>query len=420
MSFNSRLLNLMLRVTTLVTRFIFIFCLARYLEPSEVGYYGLFTATITYFLYLVGLDFYVHTTREIIRTKAESRGLLLKNQISLSAVLYVITLPVAFLILKFIGWPTNLILWFAPILILEHLNQELYRLLIALSDQIFASILLFVRQGSWAIAAIALMLLDDGSRHLDTVMMLWTGSGIVAVVLGCLKLHWLKMGGWDLPIDVAWIKKGILVSGGFLVATLCLRGVQTIDRYWFEALANIEIVAAYVLFLGMASALMVFLDAGVFSYTYPELIRLAHERDYALIRRRVWQMVFQVVATCAIFAVCSWMMLPYLLDWIGNPFYKAALYLYPWVLAAMMINALGMVPHYALYALGLDRPIIYSHLAALPVFVLATWLVSMSFPMIAVPVGLGACFALVLLWKVVAYWRFQSGPNSLKPSTSSP
>ncbi|MGN6620788.1 MAG: hypothetical protein ACTHKR_06965, partial [Sphingomonas sp.] len=59
--------NVVLRFGTLGVRFIFVFFLAKYLDASSVGYYGLFTATITYALYFVGLDYYVFTSREIVK-----------------------------------------------------------------------------------------------------------------------------------------------------------------------------------------------------------------------------------------------------------------------------------------------------------------------------------------------------------------
>lgn len=405
-----------LRAATLGVRFVFIFFLARYLDPASIGYYGLFTATIVYCLYIVGLDFYVYLAREIVRAPEGQRGRLLKGQVALSAMLYAPVLPITILILHHAGWPANLLWWLAPILLLEHVNQELFRLFVALSQQISASLLLFVRQASWAIAALALMTLDVGSRKLDVVMALWACAGAAAAVLGLVKLRRLRMGGWRDAVDWQWVRKGVAVSMIFLVATLSLRGVQTIDRYWFQALGGIEMVAAYVLFLGMTGALIVFLDAGVFSYAYPELIRLAHEGKHELIRRRVGQMLLQTATACVAFAICSWLVLPLLLDWVGNPVYKDAIHLYPWILTAMVINALGLVPHYALYAQGLDRHIICSHLAALPVFALSTWLVSMFQPVLAVPIGLSAAFTLILVWKAIAYWWYDRDAGAPKSS----
>lgn len=53
-----RLLNLVLRGTTLVSKFALLFVLAKFLEPLEVGLYGLFSATIFYCLMALGFDFY--------------------------------------------------------------------------------------------------------------------------------------------------------------------------------------------------------------------------------------------------------------------------------------------------------------------------------------------------------------------------
>lgn len=413
---SARLLNVSLRTVTLGTRFLFIFLLAKYLEPASVGYYGLFTATVGYALYFVGLDFYTYVTREILKTPNDRRGGLLKGQAALSGVLYLVFLPFALVFLYQAGWPGHLALWFFPILLLEHFNQEMSRLLTALSEQIAASVNLFVRQGSWAIVIVALMTLEPNSRHLDTVMALWACAGIAAAVQGIWVLKKLQFGGWCMPVDWHWIKKGIAVSTAFLVATLALRGFQTIDRYWLESLGGIEMVGAYTLMIGVAGTLMTFLDAGVFSYTYPALITHSHRQEHDAARAKVRQMFWQTLALCAAFGIVSWLLLPYLLDWINKPAYKNAIGLYPWLLMAMIINAVGLIPHYALYAYSRDKPIIYSHLAALPVFVLSTWAFSKTQSALAVPVGLNIAFAVILVWKTIAYWQLNQTTDKRKPA----
>ena len=197
-----------------------------------------------YALYFVGLDFYTYVSREVARTPADQRGKLLKSQAALSGVLYLTLLPITVVLLAHAGWPGHLVWWFLPILVLEHFNQEMSRLLIALSEQLTASFILFIRQGSWAAAIIVLMVLDVDFRNLDAAMALWAIAGVVAAGTAVWKLKRLKTMGWALPIDWAWVKKGIVVSTSFLLATLALRGVQNFDRYWLEALGGIEIVGA--------------------------------------------------------------------------------------------------------------------------------------------------------------------------------
>lgn len=401
----SRLLNITLRTTTLGTRFLFIFFLAKYLDPASVGYYGLFSATVGYALYFVGLDFYTYVTREILKTPNVLRGRLLKDQAALSGVLYLALLPIAIVFLNQSGWPGNLVWWFFPILFLEHFNQEMSRLLSALSEQITASFALFLRQGSWAIVIVMLMTFQPESRNLGAVMALWACAGVAAALQAIWKLKQLKMGGWCIPVDWYWVKKGIAISTAFLVATLALRGFQTIDRYWLESLGGIEVVGAYTILIGVAGTLMVFLDAGVFAYTLPALISHNHNQEHDAARIKVRSMFIQTFVLSVVFGIVSWLVLPYLLDWIGKAAYKDALGLYPWLLMATVINALGLSPHYGLYARGCDKPIIYSHLVALPIFALSTWASSRYFSVLAVPIGLNAAFISILVWKTIAYRR---------------
>lgn len=410
---SKHLLNVFLRGTTLAARFLFVFFLAKYLNEKDVGYYGLFTATVGYFLYFVGLDFYTYTTREIIKAHVDERGRMIKGQITLSAWLYLFVLPFAALFLPQAGWPQNLVLWFFPILFLEHLNQEISRLLTALSEQIAASYILFMRQGSWALVIVCLMAMNTKTRDLHTIMACWMVASLVAAGFGIRKIRQLNFGGWHQKTDWTWVRRGVKISTAFLLATLALRGVQTADRYWIEALSGIEIVGAYILFFGVASTLMVFLDAGVFSFAYPELVNLHHRQQHAQARKKVIWLLVYVMAASAVFGICSWFLLPYLLNWIGKSIYVQSLYLYPWLLLATVLNALGLVVHFALYAQGKDRHIIGSHIAASVVFAASTWLMSQSLPGIAVPVGLCIFFAVILLWKALAYLLSASSKRTM-------
>lgn len=399
------ILNVGLRSITLGTRFLFIFFLAKYLEPTSIGYYGLFSAAIGYALYFVGLDFYTYVTREILKANNDQRGQMLKGQVALSGVLYVVLFPVALVFLSWSSWPGQMSWWFFPLLLLEHLNQELSRLMVALSQQIAASVINFIRQGSWAIASVLLLSFHAPSRNLDTVLVLWAIAGIAAAGMGIWKLQQMNIGGWRSPIDWQWIKTGIATSGTFLLATLALRALNTVDRYWLEPLGGIDMVGAYVLFFGVAGTLMIFLDAGVLSYAYPALIQHYHRNEHTQAADRVSKVLWHTIILSGIFAVVSWLLLPYLLLWIGKPVYLENLHLYPWLLFATILNALSMVPHYGLYAQGQDKHIIISHIASLFFFLMNTWLLSDRFGPMAVLMGLNLSFALILAWKSLAYLK---------------
>lgn len=407
---SDRLLNVGLRSATLATRFMFIFFLAKYLDPASVGYYGLISAAITYTLYFVGLDFYTYVSREILKAPNDQRGQMLKGQAALSGVLYVVLFPVLLVFLSQADWPGLLPWWFFPLLILEHFNQELSRLMITLSEQITASVILFARQGSWSIASVLFLTYHPPSRNLETVLTLWAVAGVVAAIMGIWKLKQLRMGGWRNSVDWRWIKKGIAVSGFFLLATLAISSINTFDRYWLKALGGIDMVAAYVLLFGLAGTLITFLDAGVLAYAYPALIQHHLRQEQAQARARVRLVLMQTTVFSFAFVLVSWLLLPYLLRWIDNPVYIQSAHLYPWLLLATVLNALGMAPHLGLYAMGQDKPIIHSQVASLVFFIAATWLLSDRFGPLAVPLGLNIAFSVILVWKGVAYWRFCKTP----------
>ncbi len=406
----SRFLNLGVRAATLASRFLFIFFLAKLLTPEDLGLYGLVTATIGYALYLVGLDFYTFTTRELIKLDRSQWGSVLKNQAALSLVLYAVVLPLLLLVCVAGLLPWQVAKWLLVLTVLEHVCQEMSRLFVAINEQLFASLLLFLRQGSWAIVVTALMLVAADFRHLDSVFALWVLAGIVTVVCGLIQLWRLRVGGWHQQVDWSWIKRGLKVAVPLLLATLAVRAVSTVDRYWLQELVGLQAVGAYVVFVGIGGALLAFLDAGVFAYAYPALIKTFHARQPQQYRMQMRAMVRQTVMVTMGFAVLALLVLPYLLQWIGNPVYTQYQLLFPWLLLAMGLNAFGMVPHYALYAQKHDRPIIQSHLWSLAVFVVMTAVVTMWSPLLAVPVGYASSQLFILLWKAWAYWRLTPQP----------
>lgn len=397
-----RLINLALRSLTLACRFLLVFLLARFLGPGELGQYGLLAAAISYALYLVGLDFYTFTTREIVGRPPAQWGGVLKGQAWLAAWLYLGCLPLLALALA-AGWlPPGLAAWFLLLLVLEHLNQEIGRFLTAVSAPVAASLVYFLRAGLWIIGIAVLMWRDPARRELETVLLAWTAGGLSAFCLGAWRLHALGLAGWATPVDRAWIRRGVRVALPLLAGTLALRALFTLDRYWLAALADMQVVGAYVMFAGVAQAVIVFLDSGVFAFAYPALIQAHKAGDAAAFRRRLRRLWWHTLILSLGYAVAALLLIHPLLEWIGNPFYREHLVLLYGAVLYSTLYAIGMVPHYALYAQSLDRPLLQAHVLGLAVFVLVTVL-SLPAGGMAVLYGLGAAFVAILGWKGRAY-----------------
>src|SRR5690554_889302 len=98
--YSAIIINVCIRGGTLVSKFLLILVLARFLTPAELGLYGLIIATIAYGIYPLGFEFYTYSTREIIGLEESQRGVLLKSQLALHVKLYLFFLPL-FLFLFF-------------------------------------------------------------------------------------------------------------------------------------------------------------------------------------------------------------------------------------------------------------------------------------------------------------------------------
>jgi O-antigen/teichoic acid export membrane protein len=353
----------------------------------------------------LGFDFYTFAARELLRRERSEWGGLLKNQGALALLFYIIFLPLLCIVFDRGLLPWSIAGWFFVLLVLEHLNQELGRLLVAISEPLLASLVLFVRQGTWAIGITVCMALLPATRSLVYVLGAWSVAGLVAFAVGANRVARLELGAWRTRVDWNWIIAGLKISIPFFIATLAIRGIFTLDRYWLQALGGLEVVGAYVLFAGISATLMTFLDAGVFAFSYPGLINAFNQKEPTLFRQRLRNMFALTCVLAAGFSVVSLLLLGPLLSLMKNPVYLAHQDLYPWLLASSVLYALGMIPHFALYAQGWDRPIIASHIASLLVFVAATSIFSAYSPAFAVPAGLCAAFLLILVWKSYAFFR---------------
>lgn len=399
------LINIFIRSKTIFLKFILIFILAKFLNPDELGYFGIFSATVGIYVLFIGMDYYTYSTRKIIMLPKKDQGCFLKGQIYISLIMHSLSFFPMLYLLKFIGWSEKMIALFFIILILEHINQEIYRLLIVFSEQICASINLFIRQGSWIIALFPIFILIPSSRSIFVVLIFWSIGGFVALIFGLRKIYHQKMLGWEKPINKEWVFNGIRISLCLLISTLALRSIQTLDRYWIEQIGGIDFVGVYVLFSGISGSLIVLLDAGLFSFFYPKLIYHHIRGEKKIIQNILLYLLLITIIFCLIFSIIIIYALPYILKIINKDIYFEMYFVFPWILSATIINAISIVPHYGLYSQGKDRAIIKSNVFGFIIFIIIVLTIKPYFPLYSVPVALNIAFFVIAFWKYWLYWK---------------
>lgn len=401
--------NLLLRGMTLASRFLLVFALAKFLNPAEVGLYGLMVAGVSYVLMVLGFDFYTYSTRELLASNRKEWSHMLRDQAVLFLITYALFLPLCLLIFSFAFLPWRLVFWFYPLLILEHICQEFNRLLVAISQPVWASIVLFLRSGAWGLCVALWLWVDTSAHYLSSVFLVWIVFAGGALLLGISRLSHLKLTPISQPINWTWIRRGLWIALPLLISSLATRGIFTFDRYLLESIGGLEPLAAYVLFSGIAGASAAFIDAGVATFLYPKLIDFAARNDHKNFHKTMNSLALQTLTFSAGLTVLALAAVHPLVAWLEKPAYTEHLALAYWTTGAIFTYIIGLVPHYGLYALRKDRIIVGSHIVGLAIFLILTLFLSRFAGEIAVPASMLFAFTVILGINWTAYRRFR--PN---------
>jgi len=395
------------RLWALASRFLLVFFLAGFLPPAEVGLYGLVAAMVAYVVYLLGADMYTYTTREVIKSAPSSWRIKVTSHAAFLGCVSFIVLPALVLLFVTGLLPWEVAVWFYLIAITEHLGMELDRILVAMSDQLAASLVILVRQAALPTALIPLMIFLPATRHVEWLFIGWFCFNALAITLGVLLMLRRAPAPPRLVIEWRWVRHGVLVSIPFLIGTLCLRLIFTVDRQLVAVLADLDTLAVYTLAMSIAGGVSSVLAVGVHQFVYPQLVKSANERDQLTFRRDLRSLWVQtaIIAGTAFLGVL--LLHNWIAGWFGHEIYVEYAWLLPIAVGVIAIYNLSLVPHYALYALHADRVILVTTVSALLGFA-ATISIALALgisAVLAVTIGVGAGSVILFGAKYLAYRR---------------
>lgn len=388
-------------------RFCLVFFLAKFLSTEDYGVYGIIAAFIGYGLYFIGLDFYTYSTREMISSPSDKLGSMIYSHFILGGVTIIIFSPFLYLFYRGNIFPREYLLVFFLLMILEWLNQELTRILIALKDVLSASIANFIRSAAWVFLLIIFFLIFEVDSYLKFIFIFWFIFDCVALVYLYLRLKKNKIDFNGVCFDWKWVLKGLKVSFLFLIGTLCLRGIGTFDRYYISEVFSYEDVAIYVFFAGIAASLQAVLDAGVFTFLYPKLVHDYKKGDFYNFKRVLRKLSLAVISICFAFSLFLYFSIDIILNLIGKELYKENINILWYCLCFNVIWAVSMVFHYAIYAFKKDKVIVITHVVGLLVFAMLLVLGNRVNDLIIVPLAVTMAFSVILLIKALFFFKIR-------------
>lgn len=399
----------MLRLTTVASKFVFLFFAARYLSLDEFGEYSLLAASIAYTLYIIGLDFYAFVIREVAGSKPAMQGNYILQQFKLYLLSYILfSLPLSYLF-----W-SGLLAWhwclaFYLILLSEHLSQELTRLIVALGHPLKANLVLFIRSAGWVLVVITVFLATPSLGTVKLILTTWFLASTLSMVVG---LRMLNQVPWRnilrQPFDKHWVFRGLRISAQFLISTLALRFIFIADRYYIQLTDGIEMVGVYALYASFGTALIMFIDAGVVQFVYPRLLAATRDNNYAAFRILMTRFLTQITTLILAMLATLAFTLEHVLQLLDKPEYLSHTASFWWIVAGYSLMALSYIPHYALYALGRDKTLLVSHVLPFLTFILVLVATETESGMKTIGSALVCAFTLSLVIKsmgLVGPWK---------------
>jgi len=356
----SSFLSFFIRGLTLGSKFVLLLYLVKYLTPYHLGLYSIISSSVYIGVCLIGFDFYIFNTREVLNAEFNKKANLIFNQAILHLITYCIAIPFAGLLLLIDVIPSTLFLWFFVLLIFEHISQEVNRLLINLGHPIMANLVLFYRAGLWVYIVTILMALGIVEETIYTILAGW----LLGIILSLIVVLWLLRKAprfdWKQRIQWSWIWSGLNSSLPFFLSTLSLKSIEYADRYFINAIWGTEQLGIYAFYIGIANAIQVLVYSGIGTIMHPKIIisyQSGRVDEYNKLIREFG--LSSILGTIIIGFLLAGFIL-FISPYIGRPEY---LYYFPiyWImLFGTIVNIAGQVPHYALYVRRQDRQILYS------------------------------------------------------------
>ena len=350
-----KLYNLLIRGSATIIKLAFTLFLGSLFTEVEFGLYSLIISSIYISLILIGFDIYLDANRRIIQKDSiQDQSHILNNQIASYLPFYILFTIIIFFIPERII-PKDFIFLFLTISILEHLNSEIFRLLLALRKTIIANLLFFIRNALWPIVIFMLYLIND---HLDiyTLLLYWLYSSILALVIGFYFLRKKYKINLSL-IDRKTIFKSYKFALIFFIGTVAYKIVEFSDRYFIDYYLNKQSVGVYSLFSQFGNVLNTIIFTIVISIGYPKLLKAIYNNNHKMIVKERNLMLMEIVVISFLTLIGGYFFLNIILDVINKPLYFEYDFLFYLVIISNILFNISYVYHFVMIGFQKDLAI---------------------------------------------------------------
>lgn len=376
--------SLILRLASMALKFVFLVVAASHLPAEEIALFGKINGMVLLLIYLIALDLYIATSRTIANQPRVFHTLL-SNQILVSTVLFVATIPL--LIWAFSGATSVAAPFLVLLVVSELVSQEFYRLNISFGDYMKANVLFFIKTGGWtgvASLGIALGMITD----MGEIIVVWLVSALIATLYGWVSVRKYAQGFRFRP-DVRAFFRALRNNILIFTSSLTLIVLGTVDKIYLGTFGDSDKTAAYVFFSSIAGAATTLIYTGVVNPNYGKLVN--PDTTEFEIRQVIRKIAIAAMAMLILLLFAVFVLIGPLLVLMGREYLHAEKPLLWLISLSVLMNTLSLVPHFYLLAHKRDKLIAIASAVGILVYLamLHPFFLLWGTPSVAVSVAIG-------------------------------
>ncbi|MFT7156548.1 MAG: O-antigen/teichoic acid export membrane protein, partial [Parvicella sp.] len=239
-------INLFLRFSSLAGRFLLIFLITKFLSIEDLGVFGIINTSIALGVFLIGFEYHNYHTRKLLQIEFSEVPSKVRDQFGFHLVCYILIIPILYLFFISELIPSYLFFLFALVLFLEHMGQEIYRILLAFGNIIEGNIVLFIRSAVWVLVLLIYWMDSETVPNLNHLFLLWSFGALISLTLGLFWMHRNNLINFNTgAMDINWILNGIKVSKFFFISSLSFKIVEYSDRFFIDHFLGKEEVGVF-------------------------------------------------------------------------------------------------------------------------------------------------------------------------------
>ena len=233
---------------------------------ASSGEFAILFNLVIFYVFLLGFEFYNFYNREVVNKPSKLKLSKIIQHCSWFIILYIIFIPLFILNLRLIGLSHIIIPAAVAILVFEHLNQEVYRLLIICGKPLVANSLFFIRYSTMGIVFL------DTNSNLSGFINYWLCGNMLAFLMAfCIaskKSSKIKISIKETK-DLLYLcffkrkkwKPSFNTAKQYFASSLSFRASTILDKLLLNQFFGKELVAVYTLASTLSSCVLLFSEA---------------------------------------------------------------------------------------------------------------------------------------------------------------